>query len=385
MSFLTHLECSRTGTRYAPEELHNLSEVGAPLLARYDLIAAADALRVENLPSRRTDMWRYREIMPAEESEIISLGEGFTPLRRTPALGRELNLQQLCVKDESLNPTGSFKARGLSAAVTAAAARGARALAIPTAGNAGGALAAYAAAAGIEAHVFMPVDTPLAFQIECRSYGASLELVDGLINDCGALVAARKMEAGWFDVSTLKEPYRVEGKKTMGYELWEQFGGKLPDAILYPTGGGTGLIGMWKAFQELIEMGLYKGSLPRMCAVQSTGCAPIVHAFKTNQDRATAWQNADTIAPGIRIPTPFADDLILAALKDSGGGAVEVTDEHIKLAMKTMSRVEGIDACPEGAATFAALDQLMLQSEIYSDEDVVLFTTGTGLKHPELR
>ncbi len=389
MSFLTHLECSRTGTHYDPAQLHNLSTEGAPLLARYNLDAVQAALKPGDLAGRRPDMWRYREVLPLlslddGESEIISLGEGFTPLRSTPSLGAVLGLRRLLIKDESLNPTGSFKARGLSAAVTGAVARGARKLAIPTAGNAGGALAAYAAAAGLEAFVFMPSDTPVAFQIECRSCGAHLELVDGLINDCGAIVAERKQAEGWFDVSTLKEPYRVEGKKTMGYELFEQLDGELPDVILYPTGGGTGLIGMWKAFDEMEQMGWIDSRRPRMVSVQSTGCAPIARALEEGTETARPWENAQTRASGLRVPVAVADFLMLRAIRETGGCAVMVSDEELVDATHEVARHTGIFAAPEGGATFAALRKLLERNDIEADERIILFNTGSGYKYLEL-
>lgn len=390
MSFLTHLECSRTGARYDADQLHNLSDEGAPLLARYDLDAVGAAVKPGDFAGRRPDMWRYREVLPLRSldadgtHEIISLGEGFTPLRSTPSLGAVLGLQRLFIKDESLNPTGSFKARGLSAAVTGAVARGARKLAIPTAGNAGGALAAYAAAAGLEAFVFMPADTPIAFQIECRSCGAHLELVDGLINDCGAIVGQRKEAQGWFDVSTLKEPYRVEGKKTMGYELFEQFNGELPDVILYPTGGGTGLIGMWKAFDEMEQMGWVDSRRPRMVSVQSTGCAPIARALEEGTEAARPWENAQTKASGLRVPVAVADFLMLRAIRETGGCAVMVSDEELVEATHEIARHTGIFAAPEGGATFAALRKLLERNEIEADERIVLFNTGSGYKYLEL-
>ncbi len=391
--FFTGYECSRCHKYYSGDALQTVcrdEDCGRPLIANYDLNTAQSSLSLETLKSRSESMWRYGEVLLVDTSEAITLGEGLTPLLRTNRLGAITQGSSdtpfhLWVKDESSNPTGSFKARGLCMAISVLNSLDASAAALPTAGNAGAAAAAYAARAGMDCHVAMPADTPQTMMDEVEAYGAHLYTVDGLIGDAAKIIRQGTEEQGWFDLSTLKEPYRVEGKKTMGYELWEQFGGKLPHAILYPTGGGTGLIGMWKAFQELTEMGLYTGPLPKMYAVQSTGCAPIVHAFQTNQDRVVAWENANTLAPGIRIPTPFADDLILAALRESGGGAVEVTDEDIKRAMKTMSRVEGIDACPEGAATFAALNELISQSEIPVGADVVLFNTGTGLKHPELR
>ena len=384
MSFLTHLECSRTGTRYDASTLQNLSDVGAPLLARYNLEGAGARINRENLGGRRSDMWRYLEVLPAaSEAEIISLGEGWTPLRLAPSLGQRLGLQRLYIKDESLNPTGSFKARGLSAAVTAAAARGARKLAIPTAGNAGGALAAYAASAGLEAFVFMPADTPMAFQIECRSCGAHLELVDGLISDCGAIVGKRKVDAGWFDVSTLKEPYRVEGKKTMGYELAEQFSWELPDVVVYPTGGGTGLVGMWKAFDEMEQMGWIDSRRPRMVSVQAAGCAPVVRAFEAGADTATAWEDARTIASGLRVPSAVGDALMLQALRESEGTAVAVTDEELVEATHEMARHTGIFACPAGGATVAAIRRLRENGFVGKDDRVVLFNTGSGYKYME--
>jgi len=390
MSFLTHLECSRSGAQYNPALLHNLSEDGAPLLARYDLDAVAAAVKPADFAGRRPDMWRYREVMPLlcadgdGEGEIISLGEGFTPLLETPRLGATLGLKRLLLKDESLNPTGSFKARGLAAAVTGAVARGARRLAIPTAGNAGGALAAYAASAGLEAFVFMPADTPVAFQIECRSFGAHLELVDGLINDCGAIIGQRKQAEGWFDVSTLKEPYRVEGKKTMGYELFEQLNGELPDVILYPTGGGTGLIGMWKAFDEMEQMGWIDDRRPRMVSVQADGCAPIVRAFEEGTETARPWKNARTGASGLRVPVAVADFLMLRAIRDSGGCAVSVSDQELIAATHEMARNTGIFPAPEGGATFAAVRKLLERDDIEADERIVLFNTGSGYKYLEL-
>ena len=342
---------------YDGEKLHNLSDVGAPLLGwRYDLEKAAETLRPEALQARAPNMWRYREVMPIRsESEIVSLGEGFTPLHWAERLGAWAGFSQLYIKDESLNPTGSFKARGLSAAVTAARARGAKALAIPTAGNAGGALSAYAAACGLPAVVFMPRDTPSAFAIECRSSGAAVEMVDGLISDCGKIVAARKEEEGWFDVSTLKEPYRVEGKKTMGYELAEQLDWKLPDVIIYPTGGGTGLIGMWKAFGEMECMGLIGSERPRMVSVQAEGCAPVVRAFERGDDAAEMWEGAHTVASGLRVPAAVGDFLMLRALRESGGTAVAVSDEALVAHSHTIAAHTGIFPAPEGGATLAAL------------------------------
>ncbi len=384
-SHLTHLECPRTGEQYDASRLHNLSAAGGPLLARYDLEAAAATLSRESLGERRTDMWRYLEVMPAAtEAEIVSLDEGCTPLRAVPRLRQETGLRQLFVKDESANPTGSFKARGLSAAVTAARARGAAKLAIPTAGNAGGALSAYAAAAGLEAHVFMPRDTPAAFRIECQSCGAQVELIDGLINDCGRIVGERKEDNGWFDVSTLKEPYRVEGKKTMGYELAEQFDWNLPDVILYPTGGGTGLIGMWKAFAEMEQLGWIDSKRPRMISVQAAGCAPIVRAFEQGDEQADLWEGAHTVVSGLRVPIAVGDFLMLQALRESGGTGIAISDEEMVAATHRMARNTGIFPAPEGGATLAAVEKLLEQGLVQRDERIVLFNTGSGYKYLEV-
>ena len=385
MTFFTHLECTHTGEHYDVDGLHNLSATGAPLFARYDLEAVAAKLSRQQLLGRPISMWRYREVMPLREGdEEITLEEGFTPLRRATRLGAWAGVAGLLIKDESVNPTGSFKARGLSAAVTAAAARGATKLAIPTAGNAGGALAAYAAAAGLECHVFMPRDTPIAFQIEVRSCGAHLELVDGLISDCGRIVGERKEAEGWFDVSTLKEPYRVEGKKTMGYELAEQLHWQLPDVVIYPTGGGTGLIGKWKAFEEMEQLGwIEPGRRPRMVSVQAEGCAPIVRAFEAGAEKAEPWENARTIASGLRVPGAVGDFLMLRALRQSGGTAVAVSDRELVLASHDFARHTGIFPAPEGGATLAALLRLKELGQIGADERVVLFNTGSGYKYLE--
>lgn len=384
--FFTHLECTRTGTRYDRDGLHNLSDVGAPLFARYDFTAASATVTRNDLSRRREGgMWRYREVMPLRPGDAtITLEEGSTPLRSCPRLANSLDLQQLWIKDESTNPTGSFKARGLSAAVTAAAARGATKLAIPTAGNAGGALAAYAAAAGLESYVFMPADTPQAFQLEVISCGGHLELVDGLISDCGQIVGERKQEEGWFDVSTLKEPYRVEGKKTMGYEMAEQFGWRLPDVVIYPTGGGTGLIGMWKAFEEMERLGwLEPGQRPRMVSVQASGCAPIVRAFDAGDETAAAWEDAQTCASGLRVPGAVGDFLMLRALRESQGTAVAVEDEELIADSHELARLTGIFPAPEGGATLSALRRLRDSGWVADDDRVVLFNTGSGTKYLE--
>ena len=386
-STLTHLECSICGARHECDELQTVCrECGRALFARYDLDAARETLTRAALGRRVASMWRYAEVMPASElAGSVSLGEGMTPLLAAPRLGAELGCSDLLVKDEGGNPTGSFKARGIAAAMAMAKRLGMTDIGMPTAGNAGSAAAAYAARSGITAHVAMPADTPAAIIQEVLNLAADLQLVDGLINDAGRLIADGCREHGWFEMSTLKEPYRVEGKKTMGYELWEQLDGELPDAVLYPTGGGTGLIGMWKAFEEMEAMGLIGSERPRMCVVQSDGCAPIVRAWEHGDERAEPWQDAATVAPGIRVPAPFADDLILRTLRESGGAAVAVPDESIVPAMRRFGRTEGIDACPEGASTLVGLEMLLAGGTIRPDERIVLFNTGTGLKHPELR
>ena len=382
--FLTHLECSRTGEHYDADALHNLSAAGAPLLARYDLDRASHALPRAALGDRPPTMWRYREVMPIRTpAEIVSLGEGFTPLHRPERLGRWTGFSQLYIKDEALNPTGSFKARGLSAAVTCARTRGAKKLAIPTAGNAGGALAAYAAACGLPAIVFMPRDTPRAFVAECRSCGAEVELIDGLISDCGRIVGERKEAEGWFEVSTLKEPYRIEGKKTLGYELAEQMDWSLPDVVIYPTGGGTGLIGMWKAFAELEQLGWIGRHRPRMISVQAEGCAPIVRAFALGHEAAQTWEAARTVASGLRVPSAVGDFLMLQALRESGGSAIAVSDEELLAHSHHMAAHTGIFPAPEGGATLAALIKLAEQGLVEADERVVLFNTGSGYKYLE--
>jgi threonine synthase len=359
-------------------------ECGKPLLVRYDLERAARSLTKESLRGRRADLWRYREVLPVERGEnIVSLGEGWTPLLRAERLGARLGLRQLYIKDESQNPTQSFKARGMTTAVSMALELGAQKLAVPSAGNAAGALAAYAARAGLEAHIFMPQDTPRANVVECEQTGARVTLMDGLITDCGAEINRRKEAEGWFDVSTLKEPYRLEGKKTLGYELAEQLDWHLPDVIVYPTGGGTGLIGMWKAFDEMEAMNLIGGKRPRMVTVQASGCAPIVEAFKAGKPFADEFPNAATVASGLRVPRAIGDFLILKALRDSGGAAVAVTDEELIAATREIGASEGLFVAPEGAACLPALRKLLAAGEIKVDEEVVLFNTGAGVKYLE--
>jgi threonine synthase len=382
---VTHLECAACGLRHEARRLHNLcTECGKPLLVRYDLKRAPASLTKESLHDREPDLWRYREVLPVEHDEnIVNLGEGFTPLVHASRLGSQLGLNQLYIKDEGQNPTQSFKARGMAAAVSMAKELGATKLAVPSAGNAAGALAAYAARAGLEAFIFMPKDTPRANVIECEQTGAHVTLMDGLITDCGAEVGRRKEAEGWFDVSTLKEPYRIEGKKTMGYELAEQFDWELPDVIIYPTGGGTGLIGMWKAFDELEQMGWIGSKRPRMVTVQAAGCAPIVRAFEEGKRFADEFPNAQTTASGLRVPRAIGDFLILDALRASGGTAIAVTDKELIDATKVIGAAEGIFCAPEGAACLPALRKLMAAGSVKSDERVVLFNTGSGVKYVE--
>ena len=365
--------------------MHNLcSQCGKPLLVRYDLKRAGESLTKESLQGRQPDLWRYREVLPVEQDEnIVSLGEGFTPLVRASRLGAQLGLAELYIKDEGQNPTQSFKARGMTAAVSMARELGAKKLAVPSAGNAAGALAAYAARAGLEAHIFMPKDTPRANVIECEQTGAHVTLMDGLITDCGAEVGKRKEAEGWFDVSTLKEPYRIEGKKTMGYELAEQFDWQLPDVIIYPTGGGTGLIGMWKAFDEMEQMGWIGPKRPRMVTVQAAGCAPIVRAFAAGKRFADEFPNAHTTASGLRVPKAIGDFLIIDALRSSGGAAIAVTDKELIDATKEIGAAEGIFCAPEGAACLPALRKLLAAGAVATSERIVLFNTGAGVKYLE--
>ena len=385
MTNVTRLECSFCGASYEAGHLHNLCiECGKPLLVRYDLAQASRSLTRDILPSRRADMWRYREVMPvASDANIVSLGEGWTPLLHAQRLGETLGMPKLYIKDESLNPTQSFKARGMSVAVSMALELGVKKVAAPSAGNAGGALAAYAARAGIEAYIFMPRDTPVANIVECRMTGAHVTLIDGLITDCGAEIAKRKDAEGWFDVSTLKEPYRVEGKKTLGYELAEQLGWRLPDVIVYPTGGGTGLVGMWKAFDEMEAMGWIGSDRPRMVSVQAEGCAPIVRAFESGATHAEEFLDAVTIASGLRVPKAIGDFLILDALRKSGGTAIAVSDEELLAAVAEIGSLEGMFVAPEGAACLPALRKLIQRGDVNRDEEVVLFNTGAGIKYVE--
>jgi threonine synthase len=385
-STLTHLECGRCGATYAADQLMNLCPAcNKPLLARYDLALAALTMTPDALRQRPQTLWRYAEVLPVQRREaVLNLGEGFTPLLHAQRLGEAIGCPQTYIKDESLNPTGSFKARGLSVAVSRAFELGAQEVAFPSAGKAAGAMSAYAALAGLPAHVFMPADVPMLFRTECEQLGATVTLVNGLITDCGVKVREGVAQYGWFDVSTLREPYRIEGKKTMGYELAEQMEWSLPDVIIYPTGGGTGLVGMWKAFAEMEAMGLIGSQRPRMVTVQSEGCAPMVRAFVQEDEFAEPWQGAKTIADGLRVPAAVGDFLILAALRQSHGTALTVTDPEMIDYAQVMGKYTGIFPAPEGAACLAAQVHLLEMGWIKAGEKVVLFNTGSGLKYAHL-
>ncbi len=384
-SHLTHLECTACGrTMDAGEPVRTCPACGKVLYARYDLDAAKRSMTREALAGRAPDMWRYFEVMPVlDPSDVVTLGEGYTPLMPADRLRREIGCGPLLIKDEGVNPTASFKARGMSAAVSKAKELGVTGLTVPSAGNAGGALAAYAARAGMEGHVFMPADAPEANRQEAEVMGARLTLVDGLIGDAGALSRRMADERGLFDVSTLQEPYRAEGKKTMGYEIAEQLGWRMPGVIVYPTGGGTGIVGIWKAIEEMEAMGLLNGKRPRMFCVQSETCAPIVRAFHSGADHAEPWQDAETIAAGIRVPSAIGDYLILNTLRESNGGAATVSDDEIVDWMGKVASQEGIFVCPEGAATAAALAKLVADGSVAPDEQALLLNTGSGLKYLE--
>jgi len=382
-TFVTHLECAMTGERYAADAVHNLSRAGKPLLVRYDLDGVKKALSKEALANRPPDLWRYRELLPVRRvADIVSLGEAMTPLLPLPKISAKLGGGEILVKDEGRLPTGSFKARGLVMAVSMAKALGIKHMAMPTNGNAGAALAAYASHAGIKSTIFCPEDTPEVNVSEIGLQGATVYRVNGLIDDCGKIVGEGKAKAGWFDVSTLKEPYRIEGKKTMGLELAEQLGWTVPDVIFYPTGGGTGLIGMWKAFAELESIGFIGSKRPRMVAVQASGCAPMVRAYEAGVEHAERFENAHTIASGIRVPQAIGDFLILRAVRDSGGFAIAVTDEAITAALNEVAFEEGFLMCPEGAATYAAYKASLADGRVKPSEQVVLFNCATGLKYP---
>jgi len=378
----SHLECTGTGERLESEQLIGLSPAGKPLFARYDLEAIRGRFTPDAVVGRRADLWRYEEVLPVRDRACqVALGEGWTPLLDAPRTADRLGVARVWVKDEGQNPTGSFKARGLGLAVSRALELGAKELALPSAGNAGSAAAAYGAAAGLPVHVVVPRDTPAPILEEIAALGADLQLLDGLITDCGRVVRQGVEAHGWFDLSTLKEPYRVEGKKTMGYELYEQLGGRLPDAIVYPTGGGTGLIGMWKAFDEMERLGWIGRERPKMFTVQAAGCAPMVRAWERGEEHAEPWQGATTYASGLRVPGAVGDFLILRALRESGGGAAAVPDHLMKEWVYKLGADTGVFAAPEGGATAAAVPMLMQKGLISDEDEVVLFVTGSGLKY----
>jgi len=384
-TYLKGLYCPRCNTTYDAHRPQNLCECGTPLLVRYDLERIAKEVSPDAWRGRPEGLWRYRELLPVvHEENMLSLGEGGTPVYSMDKIAGEYGLKKLYLKDEGMNPTGSFKARGAAVGVARAKELGLKTLAMPTAGNAGAAWAAYTSRAGIKMVVVMPEDAPLTTQSECVAYGADTYLIKGLISDAGKAVREACVKYGWFEVATLKEPYRIEGKKTMGLEIWEQFEGKLPDVILYPTGGGVGIIGMWKAFNELKEMGWLKGRLPKMVAVQAEGCAPIVRAYKEGKDKAEFFQGAHTIAAGIRVPSALGDFLVLEAVRKSGGTALTVSDEEILSAWSHLAKTEGALICPEGAACVAATKKLREQGVVGAEESVLILNTGAGMKYIEL-
>ena len=382
-SAITHLECTLTGELFDASYPHRTNPAnGKPLFARYDLDAARSTLTKESLVGRPKNMWRYREVMPVlDDANIITLGEGGTPLINAERLARATGLNQLYIKDEGVNPTGSFKARGLGAAVSKAKELGEMRLTMPSAGNAGGAMSAYAAAGGMEAHVFMPKDAPIANKVECQAYGANLTLVDGFITDAGQMSQRAAEELGLFDVSTLREPYRAEGKKTMGYEIVEQLDFEVPDVIVYPTGGGTGIVGIWKALDEMERLGWIGSDRPRMVCVQAEGCAPLVEAFRKGKEFADPFPDPHTFAAGLRVPAAIGDFLVIRAVRESGGTAITVSDDEMVDGMVEMARTEGVFAAPEGGATLAAMRKLIEGGLILRDERVVLLVTGNALKY----
>uniref|UniRef100_Q02BL4 Threonine synthase n=1 Tax=Solibacter usitatus (strain Ellin6076) TaxID=234267 RepID=Q02BL4_SOLUE len=379
----THLECSLCATKFDAGAAANLCACGGPLLVRYDLATIRHRWLRREVSNGPATMWRYAPVLPPSDASVVTLGEGWTPLVRTKRLGARIGADSLWVKDEGLNPTASFKARGLSCAVSMCVELGIKKVAIPSAGNAASAMAAYAAAAGIEAHIFMPRDVPQANYLECKAYGAHVTLIDGLISDCGRMVAEQGPKEGWFDVSTLKEPYRIEGKKTMGYEVAEQMGWELPEAIFYPTGGGVGMIGMWKAFDEMERLGWIGGRRPKMIAVQAEGCQPVVRAFEAGEQRSKFFEGAHTVASGLRVPKPLGDFLVLNAVRESGGTAIAVCDEDMLTAGVHLASDEGIYAAPEGAACVCAAQRLLKSGFLKSTDRMVIYNTGSGLKYPE--
>jgi len=384
MTTVTHLECSITGERYEAGVIQNTSTGGWPLLVRYDLTKARENWNRDWLANGPRSMWRYAPVLPVSKPpSIVSLGEGWSPLLKLKRTGARFGTKDLWLKDDGINPTGSFKARGLSCAISMCVELGIKKVAIPSAGNAASALAAYAAAAGLEAHIFMPKDVPQSNFIECKSFGAHVTLVDGLISDCAKIVASRKDEEGWFDVSTLKEPYRIEGKKTMAYELVEQMQWRVPDVIFYPTGGGVGIIGMWKAFAEMEELGWIGSKRPKMISVQVEGCMPVVRAFNQGAERSEFFENATTVASGLRVPKPLGDFLILRAVRESCGTAIAVSDDEMMQAGVRLASDDGVFVAPEGAACIAAMEKLLANGFLKPDERMVIYNTGAGLKYLE--
>jgi len=386
MSQFTHLECSACGERHEADQIQTVcKKCGKPLFARYDLEAVKESLTKRELVGREASMWRYFELLPVKNRRnIVSLGEGWTPLTHAPKVGKEIGLPDLWIKDEGIIPTGSFKARGLGMAISKAKELGIKSVALPSAGNAAGSMAAYGARAGMKVYVFMPKDAPTVNMVECQVVGAKVVLVDGLITDAGKIVKEGMKEMGWFNVATLGEPYRVEGKKTMGLEVAEQMDWKLPDVIIYPTGGGTGIIGMWKVFDELEELGWIGSERPKMVSVQAEGCAPIVKAYEEGKKESTFFENAETKAAGLRVPKALGDFLVLNSARDSGGKCIAVSDEEIMDGVSDIGKHEGLFACPEGAATYAALKKMLAEGSVDHDERVVLFNTGSGLKYTSL-
>lgn len=383
-SAITELYCPKCARTYSPDEIHQLCECGSPLLVRYDLDRAKRSFTREALSQRGKSLWRYRELLPVKDADsIVTLGEGLTPLLPLREAGRKAGIGNLLIKDEGVIPTGTFKARGAAVGVSRAKELGVRALAMPTNGNAGAAWSIYCARAGIEANIIMPEDAPKITRNECAAAGASLYLVKGLISDCGRIVAASIKAHGWYDASTLKEPYRIEGKKTMGLEIAEQLGFRLPDVILYPTGGGVGIIGIHKALVELKALGLVEGDLPRLVAVQAAGCAPIVKAYEQRRTESDFFPDSKTVAFGINVPKALGDFLVLKAVYETGGCAAQVTDDEILDALRTLARIEGAFVCPEGAAIYAAAKNLREQGSIREDDTVVLLNTGAGIKYPD--
>ncbi len=384
MSAITHLECSRCTLHFEAGRIYNLCACGAPLLVRYDLQRARQTLTLAGMAGRPASLWRYREVLPlTQEASLITLGEGYTPLLHAKRLGEKMGLPNLHLKDEGVNPTGSFKARGMAVAISMAHELGIRKVGVPSAGNAGGAMAAYAARAGMEARVYMPEGTPIVNRLECALLGAHVTLAPGSIKDCGRVMRQELNSDEWFDVSTLREPYRVEGKKTMAYEVVEQLGGRVPDVMLYPTGGGTGIVGMWKAFEEMEALGWIGRRRPRMFAIQAANCAPIVRAFGSQAESAQEWQNPATLATGLRVPSAIGDFLILRALRESYGAAIAVEDAQMLQGMRDLAEVEGVVTAPEGGAVLAGLARLLEDGFISGYETIVLFLTGSGYKYFE--